>query len=134
MKIVLDTNVLVSALLNPYGVPSVVWNLGLKRQITFLYEQKILIEYEQVLGRPKFKFTKEQIKDTVDFIKNNGEHRITSPTHHTLPDESDRIFLEMALEVDCQALITGNKKHFPKTKGLNIFTPKEFIDFFLTNT
>ena len=56
MKIVLDTNVLVSGLINPKGVPAKILNLMLNEKIIVLYDNRILREYETVLSRRKFRF------------------------------------------------------------------------------
>jgi len=63
-RAVLDTNVLVSALINPYGAPGRIWDLVIHQQLVLGYDDRILVEYEQVLRRGKFGFD----RDSVDAI------------------------------------------------------------------
>jgi putative PIN family toxin of toxin-antitoxin system len=52
--LVLDTNVLVSALLSPFGAPGRIWDLVLAREVRLVYDDRILVEYRRVLSREKF--------------------------------------------------------------------------------
>jgi len=61
MRIVLDTNVLVSALINPYGKPAAVLNAILSRLVFLCYDARIIDEYERVLRRRRFQFTNDDI-------------------------------------------------------------------------
>lgn len=72
MKIVLDTNVLVSSLLNPDGSPAGVLKLLLNGRIIMLYDNRILGEYLAVLSREKFGFRREWIDPLIDFIRQDG--------------------------------------------------------------
>ena len=53
---VLDTNVIVSAQLSPFGAPGRIWDLALARLLRVAYDDRLLLEYETVLRRPKFAF------------------------------------------------------------------------------
>lgn len=68
MKIVLDTNVIISSLLNSDGSPAGVLNLLLNGRITLLYDNRILGEYLAVISRDKFGFRREWIDSLIDFI------------------------------------------------------------------
>ena len=72
MKIVLDTNVLISSLINPNGIPAKILNLILSQKIILLYDNRILNEYYNVLRRDKFQFSDELILPLMDFIKHEG--------------------------------------------------------------
>jgi len=126
MKIVLDTNVLVSGLINPKGVPAKILNLILNEQILVLYDNRILREYETVLSRRKFRFEKEIIEPLIDFIKNEGSFIVANPLKIVFKDEDDKMFLEVAKSGNAEYLITGNTVHFPNEQI--IVTPREFIE------
>ncbi|MDR1031405.1 MAG: putative toxin-antitoxin system toxin component, PIN family [Treponema sp.] len=126
MKIVLDTNVIVSALLCPQSLPAKILGLVLNGTIGIVYDNNVLLEYIDVLNREKFKINKESIKVIFEFMKNDGEYTISIPRNVKFADEDDRIFYELYKSGEVDFLITGNIKHFPKEK--NIVTPKEFIE------
>ena len=126
MKIVLDTNVLISGLLNPSGSPSRVLNLILNGKLKLLIDNRIFLEYSDVIRRPKFKFKIEWINPLLDFIKMESDFILAEPFEIDFSDPDDLVFYEVAKSGEANYLITGNKKHFPEES--NIVTPKEFID------
>jgi len=130
MKVVLDTNVLVSGLLNPYGSTGEVLQLLVKGAIVACYDNRIFKEYEEVLARPKFHFSKELTGDLLDFIKSAGMMSIGSPLAKALIDPHDEKFLEIVLAGGAEYLITGNARHFPASVSgtVKIVSPKEFIE------
>jgi len=130
MKIVLDTNVVVSGLINPKGVPAKILNLMLNEKIIVLYDNRILKEYETVLSRRKFRFEKEIIEPLIDFIKHEGRFIAVDLLKNKFKDEDDKMFLEVAKSGDADYLITGNIVHFPNEEF--IVTPREFIEKMLT--
>ena len=126
MKIVLDTNVIVSALLSPSGVPARILALVLEGILTIVYDNKILVEYLDVLNREKLKISKELINLVIDFINKEGEFRIARPQTTKFYDEDDRIFYELYKSGGIDYLVTGNIRHFPHEKG--IVTPGKFFE------
>jgi putative PIN family toxin of toxin-antitoxin system len=126
MKIVLDTNVIVSALLCPQSLPAKILGLVLNGTVGIVYDNNVLVEYIDVLNREKFKINKESIKVVLEFIRNDGEYTISIPQKVKFVDEDDRMFYELYKSGEVDFLITGNIKHFPKEK--NIVTPREFIE------
>ena len=127
-KVVIDTNVLVSALLSPFGAPGRVLDMALTGGVIVCYDARILAEYNDVLARPKFGFNKRDVKNLVDFIYSTGVSVIPTPLNVELPDEDDRVFLEVAKH--CNAyLITGNMRHFPEDE--KIVTAAQFLDSYL---
>ena len=129
MKIVLDTNVLVSGLLNPSGSPAGVLNLVLNGKLRLLLDNRILNEYSAVLKRPKFGFKSEWIGPLIDFFVHDGVFISAEPSAAEFADDDDKAFYEVALTGAADRLVTGNTRHFP-VSGI-IVTPKEFIDFYL---
>jgi putative PIN family toxin of toxin-antitoxin system len=126
MKIVLDTNVLVSGLINSGGIPAKILNLILNKKLIVLYDNRIIREYTTVLSRRKFGFEKEIIEPLIDFIKHEGRFIAANPLRIRFEDEDDKMFLEVAKSGDAKYLITGNIIHFPNEQF--IVTPKEFIE------
>ena len=125
MKIILDSNVVVSALLAPHGIPAKILNLVLNGSVTLIYDNCILSEYINVLYREKFKISKELLNSVIDFIKKEGEYKIAIPQNIKFEDEDDKVFYELLKNGNADYLITGNKKHFPDEKG--IVSPREYI-------
>ena len=126
MKIILDTNVVVSALLSPTGAPARILALVLKGTITMAYNNSILAEYMDVLNRRKLKINKELIGPIVDFINKEGKYMTADPQKIKLPDEDDRVFYELYKSGEIDYLVTGNIRHFPRENG--IVTPKTFLE------
>jgi putative PIN family toxin of toxin-antitoxin system len=130
MIIVLDTNVLVSGLLSPFGAPGQIVRMVASGEVVLCYDARILSEYREVLLRPKFPFSKDMVEALLDQIVANGVIIVGRPLPHALPDRSDEPFLEVALAADDVTLVTGNMKHYPKGKrqGVLVLSPAEFLD------
>lgn len=125
---VIDTNVFVSALWtkNDQAATYRVASLLQQGKFTAMYNEEILAEYKDVLSRPKFNFPKEAIATIIAYIKEYGVHSDRVPYDKNMPDESDRVFYEVALSKDDAYLVTGNQKHFPVTPI--VVTPAEMLD------
>ncbi len=132
MKIVLDTNVLVSGLLTPFGPSGKIVRIVSAGELDLYIDACILLEYQEVLHRPKFKFNKDYISTLLDFIKLYGQFVSSLPLKNRLPDPDDEPFLEVAFAGKVQSLITGNTVHYPPSsrEGIKIFSPSEFLEFF----
>lgn len=116
-SVVLDTNVVVSAHLKEDGWEAAVLLLSLAGQLTLCASEAVLDEYLRVLSRPKFRITSRRVQQSLHLIR--AAARIVEP-HQRLtvaPDEADNRFLECAQEARTDYLVTGNKRHFPKTFG-----------------
>ncbi|MBO4447217.1 MAG: PIN domain-containing protein [Bacteroidales bacterium] len=124
---VYDTNILVSALLSRKPDSAVVLALEtlLSGEVTPLYNDEILAEYDDVLHREQFKFPEDLVSGVVNQIKKDGipSERISSG--ESFPDPDDAVFYEVALSKDEAFLVTGNTRHFPKTPI--VVTPLEFL-------
>ncbi len=130
MRVVIDTNVMVSGVLNPYGPPGRIVNAVLSETITVLHDDRILSEYREVLWRPIFGFSRSDVEVLLDFVESAGEHISPEPLTLVLPDPNDLPFLEVATSGRADALITGNIKHFkPRRGGLSVLViqPAEFV-------
>jgi len=136
MKIVLDTNVLVSGLLTPFGSTGEIVRMVSAGILILQYDSRTLLEYQEILYRPKFQFDKEHIDTLLAYVKQNGQVIPASPLKQRLPDPDDEPFLEIAIAGRAVCLITGNKSHFPRQsrQGMKILSPSEFIDFYRKST
>ena len=125
--VVIDTNVLVSALWSNNGNPRKILDLLLNGKIKPCYGSGIIKEYEAVLSRPHFQFTLSEVSSLLSFIKATGISVVPAPTSVQFIDEDDRKFYEVAK--CCNAvLITGNLKHFPKDQ--DILAPVDYIKIY----
>ena len=123
-NIVLDTNILVSALWNKNGSPATVVRHVLEGNLSICYDSRIMAEYKEVLNRPEFPFESADIDELLDGIKEMGISVIAPEAEIVFDDDDDRMFYEVA--VFCNAtLITGNTRHYPKESF--IMTVAEFL-------
>lgn len=127
---VIDTNVFVSALLSKCSDAATVRVLEavLDGIITPLYHQEILVEYNEVLHRPKFHFKDTDIQMIIDAVKQYGVEVFPQPSGEIFVDMDDLIFYEVAMEKreDDAYLVTGNQKHYPIREF--IVTPSEMME------
>ena len=129
MKVVLDTNVVVSAFINPHGAPSDVMKIIMGGKATLFYNSAILSEYECVLQRSKFikYIDPNHLRRLINILGIMGTSFDPIPGKIKLPDESDRIFYDTAMQSN-SLLISGNLKHFPKEDF--IISPVDFLKVF----
>lgn len=125
---VIDTNVLVSALLthNNRSATIQVMDAMFANKIVPLYNEEIINEYEDVLHRAKFSFSESDINHYLETMKQAGIHSQRIASSEYFPDPKDVVFYEVALSKDDAYLVTGNKKHFPQTPI--VVTPAEMIE------
>lgn len=126
---VIDTNVLVSALLKWESVPGSVLALTFDGPITPLLSREIVAEYREVLSRPKFHLTEDIVRDVLDSLNAVGVYVDADTIDIDLPDPKDRVFYEVVMEERKQEdayLVTGNIKHFPSKPF--IVTPRQMIE------
>lgn len=129
-RVVVDTNVLVSGVLNPHGPPGRIVDAILAGAITALHDDRILHEYRAVLSRPTFGFRTLDVEALLVWIELEGEPIAAPSLKVTLPDPSDLPFLEVAAAGLADALVTGNVKHFRPKRGRHdvvVATPAAFL-------
>lgn len=132
MNIVLDTNVLVSGLLTPFGPCGEIVRMVSSGELTLSLDARILIEYQEVLDRPKFKFDKDKVAALLDHIEHRGVTVASSPLRQPLPDIDDEPFLEVAIAARAICIVTGNQVHFPTElcQGVMVLSPSDFLVFY----
>lgn len=128
--VVVDTNVIVSALLTEKKnvATAIVFDALINGEITPLYHEEILAEYDEVLHRAKFSFAEDDIQMVMSAIKTYGIEVFPQPTGEIFVDVDDLIFYEVAMEKrdDGAYLVTGNQKHYPIRDF--IVTPAEMVE------
>ena len=130
MRVVLDTNVLVSGLLSPHGRPATVVDLVASGAHRVCFDGRILAEYRDVLTRPRLALSRESVETVLARLAHNGLRLVATPLRIELPDPDDQPFLEVAVAARADYLITGNRKHFPAElcPGIAVVNPREFLD------
>ena len=124
---VIDTNVWVSAFItnNRRAATTLVFQHLLAGDIVPLYNDEILAEYKEVLSRKKFHLSDETVEVFIGTIKECGIHEDKTLFDEAMPDEDDRVFLEVSLSREDSFLVTGNLKHYPRLP--KVVTPAELI-------
>jgi putative PIN family toxin of toxin-antitoxin system len=130
MKVVLDTNVVVSGLIKGKGTCGQILRLAFGGHLDLCVDDRILHEYEAVLPRPLFRMLPEDVNNALTLIRFRAERTIPPPLRVELPDRSDLPFLETAAATNA-ILVTGNSRHFPRHEraGVVVMTPRELLDF-----
>jgi putative PIN family toxin of toxin-antitoxin system len=130
MRAVIDTNVLVSGLINPRGAPGRIVDHLLAGAFTALYDDRVLAEYRAVLVRSAFGFSVADVDTLVDAVERDGEAVEAGIWAGALPDPTDLPFLEVAVAGRADALVTGNSRHFRPRRGrhaVSIMAPAAFV-------
>jgi putative PIN family toxin of toxin-antitoxin system len=126
MLVVLDTNVLVSGLLNGAGYPGKIIDLLLDDRIQEAYDNRILGEYEDVLNRSELHIHPSRAKAIIAYIELSGRYtEAEKQSPDDCPDIDDLPFMEVFITSQAQAIITGNNRHFLHCAGA--CTPTQFI-------
>jgi uncharacterized protein len=129
-RVVIDTNVLVSALISTQGPPAQIIDLVETKMIKLVLSKNILHEYKIVLARKKFQTLQPNrvqkllkgLETLAVLVKPEEIPIITS-------DPEDNKFVATAVAGKAKFLITGNLKHFPKTYlGIHVLLPRHFLD------
>lgn len=132
---VIDTNVLVSALLKPESVPGLIVAEALTGSIIPLLHDDIIEEYQDVLNRRKFHFDKRDIRLMIDSLAMRSIFVDAGPVTDFIPDPKDVVFYAVTMEKrqsDDAYLVTGNTKHFPIRPF--VVTPREMLGIISGNT
>jgi len=126
--IVCDTNVLVSALVFPGGIPDKIVRSVFTRRFQHATSPDILTEFRRVLQ--KLKIDKKKTESLVSLIAESSQ--LVYPTMRLSlikEDETDNRILECAITAKAKFLITGDKKHLQSIKtykNITLVSPKEF--------
>jgi len=131
IRIVLDTNVLVSGMIRAFGPPGRIIDMVREGQVELVVDDRILAEYAEVLSRPTFRgyFSVQEVRDIIFFLERNMDYAVPTVQVAELPDADDAAFLELALSAGVP-LVPGNVKHFPEAcrQSADIVTPAQFLE------
>ncbi len=128
VRLVIDTNVLISAALNPTRLPRTVLLIALSKPARLYVSRPIVEEYREVLARPEPHIRRPLQRQLLQLIRNHSYAVATKQRIEVTRDPSDNIFIECADAARADYLITGNLKHFPRFwKNTKIITAREFI-------
>ena len=129
--VVLDTNVLVSSLLNPNGSPGKILDLIIGGQIQVAYDDRILGEYEDVLAGPELHIRPSQAFAVIGHIELSGKF-VTAKSLPTegYPDPDDIMFAEVLIASNANALVTGNLRHYHPLvqRKMPVLSPVQFLE------
>ena len=129
IRVVLDTNVVVSAALVDEGLPAIIFDLATNKHILMIVSSEILSEYEKVLHYPRLKLAAVRVAAFLSDIRKAAEIVVPTRTLSISRDEADNRFYECAEAGQADYLITGNTQHFPvHHKHTKIVSPREFIE------
>jgi uncharacterized protein len=129
VRLVLDTNIVVSAALKPEGLQRTVFLLAVSKPARLYVTQPILEEYADVLARRELGIRKAVRLQLLQVIRNRSFTATPRRQIEITNDPDDNIFIECADAARADYLITGNQKHFPKFwKSTKVITPREFIE------
>ncbi len=126
---VIDTNVLVSAMLKWNSVPGHIIELVFDGLIIPVFSREIIEEYKEVLSRSKFHLSNDIVEDIIGSLTDSGIFVDGETQNMEFIDEKDRMFFEVVMEERKEEgayLVTGNIRHFPVEPF--IVTPRQMLD------
>jgi len=115
IRAVIDTNVLVSAMISSRGNEALLLMAINQGLVTPYFSPEILQEYSDVLLRPRFGFPPSEVNTLLNMLRRRGSLLDPAPMTRISPDPDDDKFIACALEGKTDFLVTGNRRHFPAT-------------------
>lgn len=129
IRVVLDTNVVISASIKPAGREALVLLLAVRQDVAMCVSAPILREYSRVLRRPKFKLNSNEVDGILSEIRRVSLMVNPARVLAVSPDERDNRFLECAEEANANYVVTGNIRHFPsRWKDIEIVPARQFLE------
>jgi putative PIN family toxin of toxin-antitoxin system len=129
VRLVIDTNVLVSGLLSPLGPPARIVSLLASGQLEPCTDGRLMAEYELVLRRDHLHVRSDSVDELLRLVRRYGLPTGAPPLEMHLPHPDDQPFVEVALAGGARCLVTGNGIHFPADRclGVPVVTPAELV-------
>jgi putative PIN family toxin of toxin-antitoxin system len=128
---VVDTNVFVSAAITPGGVCDQLLQCAVAGLFVPAWDNTLLLEYREVLHRPKFRLSKASVRALLSALPQSGFHP-GAAMKLELPDPDDLPFVAVAVACGDQTVVTGNPDHFPaaclRKVGVKILAPRQALD------
>lgn len=129
LRLVIDTNVLVSAALKSDSLQRTTFLIAITRPARLYVSRPVQEEYAAVLGRPELSIRRGLRQQLLRLITNRSH--VVRPVRRVevTTDPDDNIFIECADAARADFLVTGNRRHFPAFwKYTKIVTPREFVN------
>lgn len=131
MRVVLDTNIFISAILG--GTLADLIQYWLMDKFVIVVSDEIVREYYEVLRRPKFGLKQELVEAVIGYVFRKGE--FVTPLNRfeiIVDDPKDNMFLESAIEGDVDWIVSGDKHllEIKEFRGVRIISGREFLDMF----
>ncbi len=128
MRVVLDTNVLISGCWSPGGLEAQLVQLVLERRLTLCVTQAVMAEYREVSRRAKFEARQPCLEEMIAGLAAAAEIVEPGGPTEAAPDPDDNRFLECAEGAEAQWLVTGNARHFPVVwRGAQVGNARKFF-------
>src|SRR6266850_8302761 len=128
LRLVIDTNVLVSAAIKPAGLQRIVFLIAISKPARLYVSHPILEEYSEVLAHPELRIRKGLRLQLLQLIKNHAHTVVPTRQLEATTDPADNVFLECADAARADYLVTDNQKHFPRFwKKTKAVTAREFV-------
>jgi len=130
IRVVLDTNIVVSAHLKSEGFERHVLDLALAEKLRLAASEPILAEYAAVLARPKFAISQRRLARSIGLVRASAQ--IVSPSRRLViaHDPADNRFLECAEAARADYLVTGNKRDFPpRWRQTSVVNARELVEW-----
>jgi uncharacterized protein len=128
LRLVLDTNVVISAALKPEGLQRTVFLLAISKPARLYVSEPILAEYRMVLARPELRIRRGLQLQFLDLVENRAQLVSTTRLVRASGDPDDDKFLECADEARADYLVSGNLRHFPRFwKATKVVSAREFV-------
>lgn len=131
IRAVIDTNVLVSAMISSAGNEALLLTAINQGLVVPYFSPEILEEYSDVLFRPRFQFSTEVVDSLLDLFRHRGKLLNPVPIAGVSSDPDDDKFIACALAGKVDFLVTGNKRHFPQTTqtSVRVVNAAELLEF-----
>ena len=128
LRLVIDTNIVVSAALRPDGLQRTVLLLAITKPARLYVTEEVMSEYREVLARPELKIRKGIRQQLLQLIESRAHFVSPGRALQVTPDPDDNKFLECADAGRADYLLTGNQRHFPRFwKKTKVISSREFI-------
>ena len=114
IRAVIDTNVLVSAMISSAGNEAVLLMAIAQGLVIPCFSAEVLVEYSEVLLRPRFGFPVNEVDALTDMFRSRGQCLDPVEVTRISPDPDDDKFIACAVAARVEFLVTGNKRHFPE--------------------
>jgi len=129
VRVVLDTNVIISAALTAHGTCARILDMLLVGAFELCADDRILGECDSVLRRPELRIAPENVESVMELVRHDALPITAAPLSVELPDPGDLPFLEVAAAAGA-LLVTGNSRHLPKKvcRDVSVLSPKVFLE------